>query len=82
MVVFMLLMKTFFFLRIFPSMSFLVTMLRCVIYDLRIFLTFYAIITVLFSLFIDILGIGNFNLEEGFAGDNDIEEGGYFGEEY
>lgn len=60
MVVFMLLMKTFFFLRIFKSMSFLVTMLRCVIYDLRIFLTFYAIITVLFSLFIDILGIGNF----------------------
>ena len=60
LVVFMLLMKTFFFLRIFKSMSFLVTMLRCVIYDLRIFLTFYAIITVLFSLFIDILGIGNF----------------------
>jgi len=66
-VVFMLLMKTFFFLRIFENLSYIVTMIRSVIYDLRIFLFFYFIITVLFSLVIDILGIGNFKLSEDFA---------------
>lgn len=70
LVVFMLLMKTFFFLRIFESLSYIVTMIRSVIFDLRVFLSFYAIITVLFSLLIDILGIGNFNLPENFAKDN------------
>lgn len=82
LVVFMLLMKTFFFLRIFENMSYIVTMLRNVVYDLRIFLSFYAIITTLFSLLIGILGIGNFNLAESFAKDNQINDDGYFGQEY
>ena len=67
LVVFMLLLKTLFFLRVIESMSSIVTMIRNVVYDLRVFLTFYAIITVLFSLLIDILGIGNFKLAEDFA---------------
>ena len=67
LVVFMLLLKTLFFLRVIESMSSIVTMIRNVVYDLRVFLTFYAIITVLFSLLIDILGIGNFKLAEEFA---------------
>ena len=82
LVVFMLLMKTFFFLRIFENMSYIVTMLRNVIYDLRIFGIFYAIITTLFSLLIGILGIGNFNLAEDFARDNKPDDDGYFGQEY
>lgn len=82
LVVFMLLMKTFFFLRIFENMSYIVTMLRNVVYDLRIFLLFYAIITTLFSLLIGILGIGNFKLAESFAKVNNPDDDGYFGQEY
>ena len=67
LVVFMLLLKTFFFLRVIESMSSIVTMIRNVVYDLKVFLTFFAIIIILFSLLIDILGIGNFNLAEEFA---------------
>lgn len=82
LVVFMLLLKTFFFLRVIESMSTIVTMIRNVVYDLRVFLSFYAIITVLFSLLIDILGIGNFYLAESFAKENQINDDGYFGQEY
>ena len=53
------LVKTFLFLRIFSSLSPIVNMLRNVIYDLRIFLTFYLIMVVLFSLLIGIIGVGN-----------------------
>ena len=38
-------------------------MLRNVVYDLRIFLTFYVIMIVLFSLLIGILGVGNPKIE-------------------
>lgn len=53
------LVKTFMFLRIFASLSPIVNMLRNVVYDLRIFLTFYVILVVLFSLLIGIIGVGN-----------------------
>ena len=82
MVVFMMLIKTFFFLRIFENLSYIVTMIMSVIYDLRIFLLFYSIITVLFSLIIGILGIGNFNIESDFSRDNDVDDDEYFGQEY
>ena len=79
MVVFMIMIKTFFFLRIFSSLSYIVTMLRTVIYDLRIFLLFYAILTILFSLMIGILGIGNFKINSAFSRNNSPEDDGYFG---
>jgi len=49
-ILFLALIKTFFFLRIFTALSPIVTMLTNVIYDLRIFLFFYSILIVLFSL--------------------------------
>lgn len=61
-------------------------MLRNVIYDLRIFLTFYAILIVLFSLLFGILGVGNPNIEGGYkdAYEQYLADGeqGYPGEEY
>ena len=81
--VLMLLVKTFFFLRIFKSLSYLVTMLQTVIYDLRIFGLFYVILLVLFSLIIDVLGIGNFAITDStFSKNNSPDDDGYFGEEY
>ena len=80
--VFMLLAKTFFFLRIFSSYSFLVTMLRNVIYDLRVFLGFFALLIVLFSLMISVLGVGNFNIYSAFSRDFSPDSPEYFGQEY
>jgi hypothetical protein len=37
-------------------------MLRSVIYDLRIFLTFFAILMILFSLLLGVIGVGNPNV--------------------
>ena len=52
--------KSLFFLRIFDNMSYLVTMIRCVFYDLRVFLIFYIILIFMFSLIIGVLGFQNF----------------------
>jgi hypothetical protein len=43
------LLKTFFFLRIIGAYSYIVTMIVRVVYDLRVFLLFYAILMVMFS---------------------------------
>ena len=53
------LLRTFTFLKIVASLSPIVTMLTNVVYDLRIFLFFYLILTVLFSLLLGIIGLGN-----------------------
>ena len=75
------LIKTFFFLRIFNALSPIVTMLTNVIYDLRIFLFFYTILIILFSLLLGILGIGNKNIPGEFKTQfADAEE--YPGSEY
>lgn len=66
-VVVMILFKTFFFLRVFEQISYIVTMIRTVFVDLMPFLFFFAILTLLFSLMIGILGIGNFNVPGRFA---------------
>lgn len=55
------LVKSLFFLRIFDSLSYLVTLLRNVIYDLRIFMVFYGILMFMFSLIIGVLGVANFS---------------------
>lgn len=51
--------RTFNFLRIFRDFSTIVTMLSQVIFQLRIFMTFFLILCLLFSLMFGVLGIGN-----------------------
>lgn len=58
--------RTFSYLRIFKSLSPIVTMLQNVIWDLRVFLTFYVILTLLFSLMYGVLGLGNSKIPGGF----------------
>jgi len=58
--------RTFNFLKIFTSLSPIVTMLTTVIWQLRIFLTFYFIQTLLFSLMVGVLGLGNYKLQGSF----------------
>lgn len=48
-IVLLLIVKTFFFLRIFPTLTPIVVMLTNVIWDLKIFLFFYTILILLFS---------------------------------
>jgi hypothetical protein len=81
-VVILALIKTFFFLRIFESLSPIVTMLTNVIYDLRIFLFFYTILLVLFSLLFGILGVGNVKVPGGFKEEWEGEDKDFPGEEY
>lgn len=54
-VIFLLLVKTFFFMRIFRSFSYIVTMIINVVIDLQVFLLFFAILVVMFSLVFDVL---------------------------
>ena len=58
------LIKTMFFLRIFNSFSYMVLLLRSVIYDLKTFMLFYAILMYIFALILGVLGINNFSREE------------------
>jgi len=52
--------KTFFFLRIFKGISYLVTMIFQVFTDLMPFMLFYFILIIFFSLYFGILGLGNY----------------------
>jgi len=52
-------MKTFFFLRIFPTLAPIVVMLKTVVYDLRIFMFFYLILIFMFCQVFAVLGLGN-----------------------
>lgn len=63
-IVILLIVKTFFFLRIFPILTPLVVMLTQVIGDLKAFMTFYAILIVMFSQFFCVLGVANYKLKE------------------
>lgn len=58
LVVLMLLIKTFFFLRVFPTLTPIVIMLSNVLYDLRIFLLFYFILILGFCQIFAVLGLG------------------------
>jgi uncharacterized Tic20 family protein len=57
---FIMLMKTFFFLRLFYTFSSLVTMMKKVAFDLRYFLVFYFILLWILSLVFVILELGNY----------------------
>lgn len=54
--------RTFNFMRIFSAFCNLVTMMNNVIFQLRIFMTFFAIMITLFTLMFAVLGIGNVNI--------------------
>ena len=71
--------KTFFFLRIFDSLSYIVTMLNQVLYDLRVFLLFYFILLIIFSFIFAVLGVGNknFGTYKEYYGEMTLEEGIY-----
>lgn len=58
-IVLQVLLKTFFFLRVFPSLTPVIVMLKVVIYDLRIFMLFYTILIALLSQVFAVLGLGN-----------------------
>lgn len=59
-VTYLMLVKTFFFMRVFRDMSQLVMMMRQVIYDLRVFMMFYFILIWIISLVFNILMVGNY----------------------
>ena len=48
-------MKTFFFMRIFVNLSYIVTMVVNVVVDLKIFLLFFGILVVMFSMVFDVI---------------------------
>lgn len=56
----MMLIKSFFFLRIFQSLSFLVTMLKQCMIDLKVFMLFYVILIFMFAIILSILDVANF----------------------
>jgi uncharacterized membrane protein len=58
LLVLLLLMKTFLFLRVFENFTPLVIMLKKVIYKLRIFGLFFTITLFLFSLLFSVIGVG------------------------
>jgi len=66
MVLFLALVKTMFFMRIFDELSHLVTLIRTCIYDLRHFMTFYVIIVFMFSLILGVLGYQNFTAHDDY----------------
>lgn len=54
--------KSFFFLRIFQWLSYIVTMIYTVVSDLKVFALFFTILIVLFSMVFAVLGAGNQNV--------------------
>ena len=62
LVTFLMLIKTFFFLRIFNNLSYIVTMMKRVFYDLRVFILCYSILILMFSAVLGILRYENFEL--------------------
>jgi len=58
--------KTFFFLRIFSKLSPIITMITKVMKDLQVFMFFFLILILKFSLIVDIMGIGNVNIDGPF----------------
>jgi len=58
LIIVLMIIKTFFFLRIRESFTPIVIMLTNVIYDLRIFLMFYSILLFMFALLFSVVGVG------------------------
>ena len=56
----MMLVKTFFFMRIFEQFTKLVIMIKNVVSDLIEFIIFYILLLVMFSVVLGVLGVGNY----------------------
>jgi len=56
--------KTMNMLKIFDPLSYIVTMLGNVIFDLRVFLLFYGIMVFLFSQVFNVLGLANSQIRD------------------
>lgn len=69
LIVFLAIRRTFNFLRIFKALSPIVTMLNNVIWELRIFMSFYTILCILFALWYGVIGLGNWKLRGKFRTD-------------
>ena len=54
-VILLCLMKMFFFMRIIESFSYIVTMITMVINDLQVFMLFFAILIIMFSMIFDVI---------------------------
>ena len=65
-VVFLCLIKTFFFLRIFDAFSPIVTMIARVVKDLQVFTFFFMLLIWMFAILIGVLGLGNLNVDGKF----------------
>lgn len=58
-IIILLIVKTFFFMRIFPSLTPLVVMLTSVFADLKAFMTFYTILIIMLGQLYAIIGLAN-----------------------
>jgi hypothetical protein len=56
----MMLVKTFFFMRIFEQFTKLVIMIKNVVSDLMEFIVFYILLLIMFSVVLGVLGVGNY----------------------
>lgn len=81
-VTFFLLIKTFFFLRIFGELSYLVTMMKQVVYDLKVFMIFYFILIWIAALILNIIELGNFSEHKNVANKKLLKATTYPGIEY
>jgi len=78
----LLLVKTFFFLRIFKDLSFLVTMVKQVFLDLRVFMLFFSILLLMFAIMFSILDIGNYEYSDDENIRNVLNLASFSGQEY
>jgi len=74
--------KTLFYLRIFPKLSPIIKMLTSVIKDLQPFMLFFFVLIVKFSLIIGIMGLGNKNLQDSWFAEAFSNTDIYPGSEY
>jgi len=58
------LIKSFFFLCIFKSLSFLVSMLKQVFFDIKAFLLFYFLLIYMFAICLSIIDWGNYEFND------------------
>ena len=63
----LMLFKTFFYLRIFQSLTQFVIMVGRVVSDMKEFIFFYFLFILMFSIILGVLGLGNKNTNEGYA---------------
>jgi hypothetical protein len=73
-IVLQVLLKSFFFLRVYPTLTPIIVMLKTVIYDLRIFMLFYSLLIGIFCLVFAVLGLGADYDQDGIPKPEEIDE--------